>query len=54
MIMFQRRFVSVGEVWFDQEPEGLSVDVVEYRQRSTPIAGASWLMLVQFCKKEAA
>lgn len=39
MIVFERRFVLVGENWFDEEPDISSVDVVKYVQRSSPMDG---------------
>jgi hypothetical protein len=42
MLTLEKRFVSVGEIWFDQEPPKLPVDAIQYRQRSTPIAGTRY------------
>jgi len=40
MIVYKHRFVTVGEVWFDEEPAQAGVDIIEYRQRLTPTKGA--------------
>jgi hypothetical protein len=42
MLTLEKRFVSVGEIWFDQEPVKLPVDAIQYRQRSMPIAGSHY------------
>lgn len=41
MIIIRSRFLKTGEVWFDDEPTGEKVDVLLFRQRSTPIPGIS-------------
>lgn len=42
MVTITRKLIfSVGEVWFDEEPEGIpNVDVLYYRQRAAPLDGA--------------
>jgi hypothetical protein len=42
MIRFSSRGAVFGECWFDDEspPPGCDVDVIAYRQRSAPVAGA--------------
>lgn len=39
MIIIKSRFLTTGEVWFDDEPTDEKVDVMLFRQRSSPIAG---------------
>src|SRR5207249_4429246 len=42
MFLYQSRFLSRGEVWFDNEPTTASVDWILYRNRSNPVPGAKW------------
>jgi len=37
MILVKSRFLTTGQVWFDDEPTGEKVDVLLFRQRSSPI-----------------
>ena len=39
MLVLKKKFILLGEIWFDQEPAKLPVDAIQYRQRSMPIAG---------------
>jgi hypothetical protein len=40
MFVYQSRFLTRGEVWFDNESNGAAVDWILYRNRSAPVAGA--------------
>jgi hypothetical protein len=43
MYVYKSRFLTRGEVWFDDEPGDCgSVDWILYRQRSNPVPGARW------------
>ncbi|PYJ82830.1 MAG: hypothetical protein DME22_17310 [Verrucomicrobia bacterium] len=42
MLIYRSRFLTRGEVWFDDEPDGASVDWIHYRQRSSPGAKGRW------------
>ena len=42
MLIYRSRFLTRGEVWFDDEPDGASVDWIHYRQRSSPAAKGRW------------
>ncbi|HTL58617.1 MAG TPA: hypothetical protein VL361_23225 [Candidatus Limnocylindrales bacterium] len=42
MIIYQSRFLTRGEVWFDNQPSADRVDWILYHQRSEPIAGGHW------------
>lgn len=42
MITYQSRFLTRGEVWFENEPEPLPVDWLVYHQRPEPTPGGSW------------
>jgi lipid II:glycine glycyltransferase (peptidoglycan interpeptide bridge formation enzyme) len=42
MFIYRSRFLTRGEVWFDEEPDDTPVDWIYYRQRPAPIARASW------------
>jgi hypothetical protein len=43
MYVCKSRFLTRGEVWFDEEPgDTRSVDWILYRQRSSPVPGARW------------
>jgi len=37
MFIYQSRFLTRGEVWFDGEPSGARVDWIYHRQRSSPL-----------------
>lgn len=40
MIHIRGRFATYGELWFDEQPQGAAhVDVLMFRQRSSPLAG---------------
>lgn len=41
MFIYQSRFLTRGEVWFDDEPNGARVDWILHRQKSHPIARAT-------------
>jgi hypothetical protein len=38
MFIYRSRFLTRGEVWFDEKPDGARVDWIYYRQRSSPLA----------------
>jgi hypothetical protein len=42
MLIFKSRFLTRGEVWFDDEPNGTPVDWIYYRQRSRTVAKGRW------------
>jgi len=42
MLIYKSRFLTRGEVWFDDEPDGTPVDWIYYRQRSSPVAKGRW------------
>jgi len=42
MIIYQSRFLTRGEVWFDHRPSAERVDWVIYHQRSQPGAKGNW------------
>lgn len=42
MFAYRSRFLTRGEVWFDEEPDGRRVDWVLYRQCSRPIPKSRW------------
>jgi hypothetical protein len=42
MIIYQSRFLTRGEVWFDNAPSADRVDWILYHQRSEPIPGGHW------------
>ena len=43
MIVYSSRFLTRGEVWFDNEPDDAqSVDWIIYHQRSRPVPRAKW------------
>jgi len=42
MFVYKSRFLSRGEVWFDEEPDGTPVDWIYHRQRSCPPAKCRW------------
>ena len=37
MFIYRSRFLTRGEVWFDDQPDGTGVDWIYHRQRSTPL-----------------
>jgi hypothetical protein len=38
MFVYRSRFLTRGEVWFDEAPDGSRVDWIYHRQRSAPLA----------------
>jgi hypothetical protein len=42
MFIYRSRFLTRGEVWFDEEPAGAAVDWIYHRQRSSPLAHYRW------------
>jgi hypothetical protein len=42
MIIYKSRFLTRGEVWFDDEPDRVRVDWIHYRQRSQPVPRSRW------------
>jgi hypothetical protein len=42
MFVYQSRFMTRGEVWYDEEPDGARVDWIYHRQRSSPLANCRW------------
>ncbi len=38
MLVYQSRFMTRAEVWYDEEPDGARVDWILHRQRSSPLA----------------
>jgi hypothetical protein len=42
MFIYRSRFLTRGEVWFDDEPDDTPVDWIYYRHRSRPPARARW------------
>jgi hypothetical protein len=42
MFIYRSRFLTRGEVWFDDEPDGAPVDWIYYRQRPSPVPRARW------------
>src|SRR5437762_13980005 len=42
MIIYKSRFLTRGEVWFDEEADRTDVDWILYHQRSRPVPGAKW------------
>ncbi len=38
MFTYRSRFLTRGEVWFDETPDGAPVDWIYHRQRSSPLA----------------
>jgi hypothetical protein len=39
MILFRERWLRHGEVWFDEDPANVKVDIISYVQKSHPISG---------------
>jgi hypothetical protein len=42
MILYQSRFLTRGEVWFDSQPGEARVDWIVYHQRPQPTAKGNW------------
>jgi hypothetical protein len=42
VFVYRSRFLTRGEVWFDDGPDGRSIDWVLYRQCSRPIPKSAW------------
>src|SRR6266404_4723483 len=42
MFVYKSRFLSRGEVWFDDQPDGTRVDWIYHRQRSSPLPNCKW------------
>lgn len=42
MFIYKSRFLTRGEVWFDEEPDGTPVDWIYHRQCSSPVSGTRW------------
>jgi len=42
VFIYRSRFLTRGEVWFDDEPDGRTVDWILYRQCSRPIRNSRW------------
>ena len=42
MFVYESRFLTRGEVWFDEKPDGTRVDWIYHRQRSSPLANHRW------------
>ncbi len=42
MFVYQSRFMTRGEVWYDEAPDGARVDWIYHRQRSSPLAICRW------------
>jgi len=42
MIIYQSRFLTRGEVWFDESPSAEPVDWIVYHQRPQPISRGHW------------
>src|SRR5512138_3740046 len=42
MQIYRSRFLTRGEVWYDDEPTQAAVDWIFYRQRSRPVPGSRW------------
>jgi hypothetical protein len=57
MLVYQSRFLTRGEVWFDDEPDDTSVDWVLYRQRPSPVPRARckyfYTVLIDLAKSPA-
>src|SRR5262249_109939 len=52
MLVYHSRFLTRGEVWFDDEPDDSPVDWIYYRQRSEPIyrARQKYTVLIDLTK----
>lgn len=42
MFIYRSRFLTRGELWFDETPDGARVDWILHRQRSRPLPGPRW------------
>jgi hypothetical protein len=42
MFVYHSRFLTRGEVWYDDEPDSARVDWIYHRQRSSPMAKGRW------------
>jgi hypothetical protein len=42
MFVYRSRFLTRGEVWFDEEPDGRRVDWIYHRERSSPLPNCPW------------
>src|SRR5262245_17084696 len=42
MFVYRSRFLSRGEVWFDEEPVRTRVDWIFHRQRPSPLSECAW------------
>jgi hypothetical protein len=42
MFVYRGRFLTRGEVWFDDQPDGSQVDWIYHCQRSSPLANYRW------------
>ncbi|MBV8295512.1 MAG: GNAT family N-acetyltransferase [Acidimicrobiia bacterium] len=45
MIVSRRFGIAVGELWFEQEPDGTAVDIIRHRGRLTPPDVGEWVPL---------
>jgi hypothetical protein len=56
VFVYRSRFLTRGEVWFENEPDASPVDWILYRQRSTPVPKSRWSFfytrLIDLCKSE--
>ncbi len=57
MFIYRSRFLTRGEVWYDEEPNGARVDWIYHRQRSSPLARSRckefWTVLLDLQKPPA-
>lgn len=55
MFIYQSRFLTRGEVWFDDEPDNTPVDWIYYRQRPSPVARGQlkYTVLIDLAKNPA-
>jgi hypothetical protein len=42
MFVLRSRFLTRGEVWFDEEPDGRQVDWIYHHERSSPVPNCRW------------
>ena len=42
MFVLRSRFLTRGEVWFDEEPDGRRVDWIYHHERSSPVPNCRW------------
>jgi len=56
MIVTKRKFILVGECWFDENPYGAKVDLIEFVQRPEPLTGGRfspfYTMIVDLTQKQ--